>query len=229
MPTSASGVSDLACKGNRMRHSGSGKRMKLHYHGLLASWHVINRLLNQASSAGKGDAVALHLVGATLQSQFPDFEVENHSYSTADDQLGRPGDFYVGDTVFHVTVNPAPGLYEKCKRNLEDGYRVYVLVPDALLVGARQNAELVAPGRIFTQSVESFVAQNVEELSCSGRIGSPAGLDHSSSSTMRAWMPLSWTSLCLSKSPGAFSARESEFVAQSPCYPFPPFLLVFRI
>lgn len=45
------------------------------------------------------------------------------------------------------------------------GYSVYLLAPERILVGTRQNAESILPGQITTQSIESFVAQNLEELS----------------------------------------------------------------
>ena len=57
-----------------------------------------------------------------------------------------------------------PGVYEKCRRNIREGFRVYLLVPDRSLVGARQNAEAMLSGQIATESIESFVAHNVEEL-----------------------------------------------------------------
>jgi hypothetical protein len=122
-------------------------------------------LLSAAKETGKEGPVAQHLVGAKLQLRFPDTAVGNESYSTADDQLGRPGDFYLGDTVFHVTVSPMNPIYEKCRDNLEKGFRVYLLVPERALTGARQNAELMMPGRIAVESIESFVGQNIEELS----------------------------------------------------------------
>lgn len=71
----------------------------------------------------------------------------------------------VNDTAFHVTVAPNAGHFDKCKRNIETGYNAYLLVPDRILVGARQNAEGQLPGKITTQSIEAFVAQNLEELS----------------------------------------------------------------
>lgn len=58
-----------------------------------------------------------------------------------------------------------PALYKKCKRNIEEGYRVFILVPDRCLAGARQNAEITMPGKIAVESIESFVGQNLEELS----------------------------------------------------------------
>jgi len=57
------------------------------------------------------------------------------------------------------------GVYEKCRHNLENGYRVFLLVPERALTGARQNAELMMPGRIAVESIETFVGQNIEELS----------------------------------------------------------------
>jgi hypothetical protein len=141
------------------------ERIKMLYEPSKSTWQNIQDLLGAARETGKEGPVAQHLVGAKLQLRFPDIEVSNESYSTADDQLGRPGDFYLGDTAFHVTVAPMIGVYEKCRDNLENGYRVFLLVPERALTGARQNAELMVPGRIAVESIESFVGQNIEELS----------------------------------------------------------------
>ncbi len=141
------------------------QRIKIIYDPAKSSWQNILELLSSAQETGKDGPVAQHLVGAKLQLRFPDITVSNESYSTADDQLGRPGDFYIGDTAFHVTVAPMSPVYEKCKENLENGYRVFLLVPERAQTGARQNAELMIPGRIAVESIESFVGQNIEELS----------------------------------------------------------------
>jgi hypothetical protein len=141
------------------------ERIKMVYDPSKSTWQNIQGLLSAARETGKEGPVAQHLVGAKLQLRFPEIVVGNESYSTADDQLGRPGDFYIGDTAFHVTVAPMIGVYEKCKHNLENGYRVYLLVPERALTGARQNVELMVPGRIAVESIESFVGQNIEELS----------------------------------------------------------------
>lgn len=79
-------------------------------------------------------------------------------------QAGESGDFKVGDTIFHVTVAPVLALFDKCKRNLADGFRVYVVVPERVTIGARQNAEQAAAGKIHVVSIESFVSQNIEEI-----------------------------------------------------------------
>lgn len=105
------------------------------------------------------------MVGSKLELRFPDIEIRNESYSTADDQLGRPGDFQIGDTVFHITVAPMHALYEKCRSNIDEGFRVYLLVPDRCLIGARQNVEATMQGQVAVESIESFVGHNVEELS----------------------------------------------------------------
>lgn len=150
---------------DRVREFHSRQRLKVLYDPSKSTWHSIRDLLLQARETGKEGPVAQYLVGAKLQLRFPSVEIGNESYSTADDQLGRRGDFTVGDTVFHITVSPMPALYEKCKHNIEEGLRVYLLVPDRSLVGARQNAEATAPGQIAVESIESFVGQNIEELS----------------------------------------------------------------
>ncbi len=141
------------------------ERIKMIYDPSKSTWQNIQSLLSAARETGKEGPVAQHMVGAKLQLRFPEITVGNESYSTADDQLGRPGDFYIGDTAFHVTVAPMIGVYEKCGHNLENGYRVFLLVPERALAGARQNAELMVPGRIAVESIESFVGQNIEELS----------------------------------------------------------------
>lgn len=141
------------------------ERLKLVYDPTRTTWQTIQDLLLTARETGKEGPVAQHLVGAKLELRFPELSIGKESYSTADDQLGRPGDFWIGDTAFHVTVAPMPALFEKCAQNIKEGYRVFLLVPDRSLSGARQNAELIMPGRMVAESIESFVSTNVEELS----------------------------------------------------------------
>jgi hypothetical protein len=141
------------------------ERIKLAFDPAKTTWQTIQSLLLAARETGKEGPVAQHLVGAKLELRFPDLTISNESYSTAARQLGRPGDFWIGDTAFHVTVAPMPQLFDKCVENVKEGYRAFLLVPDRTLSGARQNAELVLPGKIGVESIESFVATNVEELS----------------------------------------------------------------
>ena len=92
-------------------------------------------------------------------------EIANDRYSAPDVQTGRQGDFQVQDTAFHVTVSPTQAVYQKSIQNIEAGLRVYLLVPDSFFVGARQNAQMAAADRIAVESIESFVANNIEEQS----------------------------------------------------------------
>jgi hypothetical protein len=122
-------------------------------------------------------AVAQHLVGAKLSLRFPEADVSNMGYTTADQQTDRPGDFTVGDTAIHVTMAPGGPLYSKCRRNLLDGYRVLILVPDDVLVGARQQATLARMGeRISVQAIEDFVGTNIEEMGGLSSVGIRDGL-----------------------------------------------------
>jgi len=57
-----------------------------------------------------------------------------------------------------------PMLYDKCKRNLRDGFKVYLLVRNRDVVGTKQNAENTASGQIVVESIEAFVSQNLDEL-----------------------------------------------------------------
>ncbi len=149
----------------KVREYHERERLKPVFDASQSTRQFIQGILTKAQETGKRGPVAQHLVGAKLQLRFPQAEIRNESFSAADDPTGQPGDFYLGDTVFHVTVAPSQGHYEKCKHNLQEGRHVYLLVPDDRLVGARQNVEQEAPGRIAVESVESFVAQNVDELS----------------------------------------------------------------
>ena len=129
-----------------------------------------------AAAGSKGGAVAQHLVGAKLAVRYPDLEIENFSYTTADKQLGRPGDFVVGDTAFHVTVAPMPPVLNKCEENLRDGYRPMLLVLDTRLQAARQMAEAIeVQERVGILAIESFVGQNLEELGGFGKGGMAEG------------------------------------------------------
>jgi hypothetical protein len=128
------------------------------------TWKFIHSILESARESGKGGPVAEYLVGAKLSLRFPEKEIRNKRSSESDVQGGYYGDFEVGNTVFHVTVAPMAELYDKCRDNIERGLRVYLLVPNAMLAGTRQNTALVAGDRIAVESIESFVATNVDEL-----------------------------------------------------------------
>ena len=151
------------------------ERVKFDFIPEQTAWQTVHDILVAAKLVGKEGQVAQYLVGAKLALRFPDVAVRNDLYSTSDAQSGLPGDFVVGSTVFHVTVSPMPAHYDKCRANVQMGYDVYLLVPDRLMVGARQNTEWLLPGRISVQSLEAFISQNLEELSRFARAERAAG------------------------------------------------------
>jgi len=148
---------------DRVKEYHNRERLKVFYNPFKSAYQSIQDLLSLARETGKEGPVAQYLVGAKLQLRFSSIQVRNDSYSAADDQIDSPGDFYLGDTAFHVTVAPMQGVYEKCRKNIEERLRVFILVPDRLVIGSKQNVENIH-GPITVQAIESFVGQNLEEL-----------------------------------------------------------------
>ncbi|MFD8596352.1 DUF4928 family protein [Kitasatospora sp. NPDC059646] len=130
--------------------------------------NTVADLLEAASKRGgtAAGAVAQHLVGAKLKLRFPDREINVESYTTADSQTGRAGDYQIGDTAIHVTMAPGSRVFEeRCAENLRQGYLARVLVPDAALAAAVQNARIAGVGDLVAiQSIEDYVGTTVEEI-----------------------------------------------------------------
>lgn len=144
------------------------------------SRRAIAGLLRAAQDRGGyvAGAVAQHLVGAKLSLRFPDCSISNQSYSTADQQTDRPGDFLVGDTAIHVTMSPGDNLMSnRCRNNLQNNFRPLVLVPELRVEAARQLADNAGIGdRVAVSSVEEFVGTNIEELATFTSQGIRSGL-----------------------------------------------------
>ena len=138
---------------------------------------IIGDILAEAAARNSAGCVAQHLVGAKLALRYPEKEIENHACTTAPMQLGRPGDFILGDTVFHVTVAPMPAVIDKCEENIRNGYRALLLVPESKLQAARQLAELKnLHERLGVLRLEQFVGQTLEELSGYGKASLSASI-----------------------------------------------------
>lgn len=143
----------------------AAKRVKALFDPNASMVQCIEAILENARQNNKAGAVAEYLVGAKLALRFPNKTIRNKRFSVSDAQSGFAGDFEVGTTAFHVTVAPAPELYERLRSNLESGLRVYLLVAKSQVVGVEQNAAAaVGPGKITIASIESFVATNIDEL-----------------------------------------------------------------
>ncbi len=130
-----------------------------------SSRQIISRILQAAKERQKSGEVAEYLVGAKLALRFPLHDIRNSPASAADEQAHQQGDFQINDCIFHVTVAPNLGHYAKCRSNIVNGFRVFLLVTDDKLTGARQIAELEIGDGISVESIQSFVSQNIEELS----------------------------------------------------------------
>lgn len=150
---------------DRVRDFHNRQKIKLTFNPLNSTWHIIHNVLQMATVEGKAGYVAQHLIGAKLELRFPNITISNEPASAADLQTQRPGDFLIGHTAFHVTVSPMPAVYEKCRHNILQGYQPFLLVPDSKLIGTRQNAEQISENQISVESIESFVSQNLNELS----------------------------------------------------------------
>lgn len=126
---------------------------------------VVGAILSAAAEINKTGQVAQHLVGAKLAMRFPDMDIENYGATTADQQLGRKGDFQIDGTVFHVTVAPAERLFFKCVENRREGLRPIVLVPNGKRSAAIQLADNQGIVRdVEVYGLEDFLGQNVGEM-----------------------------------------------------------------
>ncbi len=161
---------------DKVRESLNRQRIRIAYNPSKTVRQAIQDLLEAAVQTGKEGPVAQHLVGAKLTLRFPQDPIENRPFSSADAPRNLPGDFVVGDTAFHVTVAPMEALFQKCRENLDAGFCVFVLVPERKLAVARDHAESIAFGQIETESLESFVAQNIQEMSKFSRDQTKAAL-----------------------------------------------------
>lgn len=140
------------------------QRIKIAFDPSMTTRDLVQQILEKSRECEQSGQVAQYLIGAKLALRFPDLEISNDTYSTADEQLSRAGDFLVNDTAFHVTMTPMDKVYDRCKQNAEQGLRAYLLVPDDHVQSARRRAKDEVPGRVAVESIESFVGQNVEEM-----------------------------------------------------------------
>lgn len=142
------------------------ERIKVEFDPTKPARTFVADALALAERKGRADYVAQHLVGAKLAVRFPNLTIDNFSGSAADEQSRRSGDFQVGDAAFHVTISPTPAVCAKCEANLRAGIAAVLLVPESRLAAAREMARQQGIlDRIMVESVESFVGQNVAELS----------------------------------------------------------------
>ncbi len=133
--------------------------------------HVVRDVLGQAverqmeaPGMNYAGAVLQHLVGAKLDCALGHGMVEHRSFSTADAPGDRTGDFSIGDVAIHVTTAPGESVIERCRENLDAGYKPILVTTQkgvAVAEGLAENARLAERIDIF--EVEQFVALNLYE------------------------------------------------------------------
>lgn len=117
-------------------------------------------------------AVLQYLVGAKLDCALGKGHIEHHSFSTADSPGARAGDFFIGDVAIHVTTSPGEAVIERCRENLNDGYRpILVTLQRGLTVAEELARNVELAERIDFFEVEQFVALNLYELGKFGAEG----------------------------------------------------------
>lgn len=109
-----------------------------------------------------------HLVGAKLELVLKDrgIPLTHHGTSVADAPTAREGDFVINKVAIHVTTAPTQALMQKCKRNLDSGFRPIVVTLHNMLPAAESNAIIEEiEGRVDILAADQFLATNLHELS----------------------------------------------------------------
>ncbi len=156
----------------RVRDFFSGQPFRVRLDSSRSLRTLVGDLVQQAIERRKANpgnhyagAVLQHLVGAKLACALTPATVQHHSFSTADEPSGRPGDFLIGDVVIHVTTSPTESTIQNCLTNLNDGYRPMIVTTQRglpLAEGLAANAAVA--DRIDVFEIEQFVALNLYEL-----------------------------------------------------------------
>jgi len=150
----------------------AGKPFKIRLDASRSLRTIIRGILQQAEDRQKNSpgmyyagAVLQHLVGAKLDCALGEGQFEHNSFSTSDQQSGRAGDFFIGDVAIHVTTSPSEAVIERCRDNLDDGFRPILVTLQKGLQVAEGLAENKGLGdRIDIFEIEQFVALNIYEL-----------------------------------------------------------------
>lgn len=170
------GLADLdAIEGfwiERVHEFFAGKPFKVKLDGSRSLRVLVRDVLSQAEERQKNTpgmqfmgAVLQHLVGAKLDCALGAGQFDHNSFSTSDAQSGRVGDFFIGDVALHVTTSPGEGVVQRCKENLDDGFRPIIVTTARGLAAAEVLSENAGIGeRVDVFEVEQFVALNLYEL-----------------------------------------------------------------
>ena len=157
---------------DRVQDFFSGKPFRIRLDSAHGLRRLVRDLLDQAKSRQDKStgtnyvgAVMQHLVGAKFNCVLKSGTVRHNSFSTADAQAGRPGDFLLGDVAVHVTTAPGESVIERCRTNLNGGLKpVLITVPERVATAEGLAADKGLGDRIDIFEIEQFIALNLYEL-----------------------------------------------------------------
>lgn len=134
---------------------------------------AVRNLMQQAIERQKSESgtkyvgtVMQHLVGAKLEVFLgAGCGIEHHNANQSDQQIGRTGDFDIGDASIHVSTAPGEALIAKCQENVAAGRKPIIVTGRKGVLVAEGLAENAGLGdQIDIIEFEQFIATNVHEL-----------------------------------------------------------------
>lgn len=110
--------------------------------------------------------VLQHLVAAKLCMIMPEGSFEIHGASVADAPTSRSGDFVINKTIIHCTTSVGDLLINKCRANINSGYRpVIITIFERVQTALNQIEDAGLAGRVEVWDVQQFLSSNVHEHS----------------------------------------------------------------
>ena len=89
----------------------------------------------------------------------PEGSFEIHSASVADAPTARSGDFVIKRTIIHCTTSVGDLLINKCKANIDDGYRpVIITIFERVQTALSQIEDAGLAGRIEVWDIQQFLS-----------------------------------------------------------------------
>lgn len=133
---------------------------------------IIKSLFEQAEKRQKENsgtmykgAMMQHLIGAKLEIALPQLTINHNGFSVADTSTERNGDFEVGNSIIHVTVTPSESLIQKCKMNIEKGFRPIIITSERGFYFAHDLAEAAEIlDRLDIFVINNFISTNLYEF-----------------------------------------------------------------
>ena len=110
--------------------------------------------------------VLQHLTAAKLCLILPEGSFEIHGASVADAPTARSGDFVINKTIIHCTTSVGDLLINKCKTNINNGYRpVIITIFERVQTALNQIEDAGLAGRVEVWDIQQFLSSNVYEHS----------------------------------------------------------------